>query len=170
MPQAEAGAAEQELRAGLRAQLADLRAFARFLVRDPHAADDLVQETVLRALRASTQFAPGSSLRAWLFTILRRAFYEQARRRRREAAALSEQASTRRGEAAEVSGADVADLQALLWRLPASQREALVLVAAQGLTHEEAAAICGVPVGTMRARLSRARAALARGQPEDPPV
>lgn len=143
--------------------LPELRAFARFLGRDRAAADDLVQDTVVRALAALPQFQPGTSLKAWLFTILRNLFYEQARRRRREAVALGAQLPG--GEAAhpgQTHHAEVQDLQRMLWRLPPSQREALVLVGAQELTHEEAAAICGVPVGTMKARVSRARCGLAR--------
>jgi RNA polymerase sigma-70 factor (ECF subfamily) len=143
--------------------LPELRAFARFLVRDKSEADDLVQEALVRALGALAQFQRGTSIRAWLFTILRNAFYEQARRRRTERAVL-EQAGV-----AELSSAPhqenetaLADLQRLIWTLPPLLREALVLVGAQGLAHEEAAAICNVPVGTMKARVSRARAKIAR--------
>ncbi len=151
--------------AGLRRQLAtllpDLRAFARFLARDRVVADDLVQDAVVRALGALKQFQPGTNFKAWLFTILRNAFYEQARRQKREQRALA--AGVRDDEgAAPVQDArgDITDLQNLLFRLPPLLREALILVGAQELTHEEAAAICGVPVGTMKARLSRARTAL----------
>ena len=145
--------ADADTRHQIVALLPDLRAFARFLVRDRAAADDMVQDSVVRALGAISQFQPGTNLKAWLFTILRNQFYEQARRRRREATALQA-----RFEEAE---ADINDLQQLIWRLPPSQREALLLVGAQEMSHEEAAAICGVPVGTMKARLSRARSGLA---------
>ena len=149
--------------------LPDLRAFARFLIRDRPAADDLVQDTILRALAALPQYQHGTNLKAWLFTILRNLFYEQSRRRRREAMALDG-----RFQAEESAGPgqghhlEVADLQRMLWRLPPLHREALVLVGAQELTHEEAAAVCGVPVGTMRARVSRARTQLARMQTDEP--
>ena len=143
--------------------LPDLRAFARFLVRDRVTADDLVQDTVVRALSALHQYQPDTSLKAWMFTILRNLFYEQSRRRRREVAVMSLQSQQ---DSAAAPGqdhhVDIADLQRLLWRLPPLQREALVLVGAQELTHEEAAAICGVPVGTIKARVSRARTGLAR--------
>jgi RNA polymerase sigma factor (sigma-70 family) len=151
------------LRNDLMRLLPDLRAFARFLVRDRHAADDLVQDTVVRALSALGQFQAGTNLKAWTFTILRNVFYEQARRRRREAAALSRGAATdeivRPGQA---DRAEVRNLEQLLWRLSPVLREALVLVGAQEMTHEEAARICDVPVGTMKARVSRARAQLPR--------
>lgn len=143
--------------------LPDMRAFARFLARDRVAADDLVQDTVVRALAALDQFAPGTNLKAWLFTIQRNAFYEQIRRRRREDALLhARPVETDANPPEQVARSDVSDLQRMIWTLPPLLREALILVAAQELSHEEAASICGVPVGTMKARLSRARAALTR--------
>ena len=143
--------------------LPDLRAFARFLIRDRAAADDLVQDTVVRALSALPQFQPGTNLKAWLFTILRNLFYEQTRRRRREAAALSAHLITEDAVRADQDDAShVRDLDRMLWALPPLLREALVLVGAQELSYEEAAVICGVPIGTMKARVSRARVQLAQ--------
>jgi len=142
--------------------LPDLRGFARFLVRDRVAADDLVQDTVVQALGALGQFQPGTNLKAWLFTILRNQFFAQARRRKREAELLQAHFQP---EEISLSGddlADIGDLQRMLWTLSPLLREALVLVGAQELSYDEAAAICAVPVGTMKARVSRARAALAR--------
>lgn len=153
---------EADLRRQIAAMLPDLRAFARFLVRDRVAADDVVQDTVVRALAALAQFEAGTNLKAWLFTILRNQFYEQSRRRQREAAALLVRFEA--DEAAnpeQVARSDISDLQHLIWRLPPLLREALILVGAQELSHEEAAAICRVPVGTMKARVSRARSGLA---------
>ncbi len=156
-------AAEAGAREALLALLPDLRAFARFLARDRTVADDLVQDTIVRALRALPQFQPGSNMKAWLFTILRNLFYEQARRRRREAAALDAQfPQEEAGGPSPGDKTDIQDLQRMLWTLPPLLREALVLVGAQGLTYEEAAQIGGVPVGTMKARVSRARTQLAR--------
>ncbi len=143
--------------------LPDLRAFARFLVRDRVAADDLVQDTVVRALGALVQFQPGTNLKAWLFTILRNLFFEQSRRRRREAAALSQHLPVEEAVRPDQGDAvEVRDLEYVLWKLSPVLREALVLVGAQELTHEEAAQICSVPVGTMKARVSRARTELSR--------
>ena len=153
----------RQLRAELLALLPDLRAFARFLVRDRVAADDLVQDTVVRALGALGQFQPGTNLKAWLFTILRNLFFEQARRRKREAAALVAHLPVEEAVRPDQSdAAEVRDLELVLWRLSPVLREALVLVGAQELTHEEAAHICGVPIGTMKARVSRARTELSR--------
>ena len=158
----DAGIAETGLRRQIAGLLPELRAFARFLARDRAVADDLVQDAVLRALAAIHQFHPGTSLKAWLFTILRNAFYEQARRRKRETAAIeaSFDGSELAGPAQDTH-ANIKDLQHLIWTLPPLLREALILVGAQELSHDEAAAVCNVPVGTMKARLSRARVALA---------
>ena len=154
---------QPDLRGELTTLLPDLRGFARFLVRDRAEADDLVQEAVVRALGALAQFQAGSSMRAWTFTILRNTYYEQARRRRTETRALQAQAPAEGGLApAQDSQAALTELRGFLWALPPLLREALVLVGAQGLAYEEAAAICNVPIGTMKARVSRARTQLAR--------
>lgn len=152
-------------RRALAALLPDLRAFARFLARDRALADDLVQDALVRALGALHQYQPGTSLKAWTFTILRNAYYEQGRRRWRElpldAAAGNEGAAT---QAAPDDGsrAELHDLERLIWQLSPLLREALTLVGAQELSYDEAAVICRVPVGTMKARVSRARTALSR--------
>lgn len=154
--------AEVDVRRQIAALLPDLRAFARFLVRDRVAADDIVQDSLVRALAAIDQFQPGTNLKAWLFTILRNQFYEQGRRRKREAYALQARFTENEGtEPQQVARAELTDLVQFIWRLPPLLREALILVGAQELSHEEAAAICNVPVGTMKARLSRARRRLA---------
>ena len=142
--------------------LPDLRAFARFLVRDRVAADDIVQDSIVRALAAIDQFQPGTNLKAWLFTILRNQFYEQGRRRKREINALQSQFDAALAvNPAQHARAEITDLQQLIWRLSPLLREALILVGVQEMSHDEAAAICNVPVGTMKARLSRARSGLA---------
>ncbi|MDQ1080863.1 sigma-70 family RNA polymerase sigma factor [Pseudoroseomonas cervicalis] len=151
------------IRAALPGLLPELRAFARFLARDTALADDLVQEAILRALRAESQWLPGTSLRAWVFHILRNVFLEQMRRRGTEKRALERMPPREAMPAAQEAQADVNDLSRALERLPMAQREALILVGAHGLSHDEAAAIVGVPVGTVKARVSRARDALARG-------
>ncbi len=145
--------------------LPDLRGFARFLTRDAVAADDLVQDTIVRALASQDQFQQGTVLKAWLFTIQRNAFYEQTRRRSREQEIMLDieldmQPSTA-APSRQTARAAVQDLGELLWKLPDLVREALLLVGGQGLSYEAAAPICDVPTGTMRARVSRARARLA---------
>jgi RNA polymerase sigma-70 factor (ECF subfamily) len=153
-----------DVRHDIASLLPELRAYARFLVRDRSKSDDLVQDTVVRALASMAQFQPGTSLKSWMFTILRNAFYEQTRRRRREDAAMALHAQTA-GEGVQAHHGEITDLSQLLWSLPPLLREALVLVGAQEMTHEEAASICGVPVGTMRARVSRARQQLSKLAP-----
>jgi len=162
---------DADLRREITILLPDLRGFARFLVRDRTMADDVVQDTLVRALAALHQFEPGTNLKAWLFTILRNQFYEQSRRRKRETAAMDARFAGEEGAGApQLARAELHELQTLIWRLPPRLREALILVGAQELTHDEAAAICRVPVGTMKARLSRARAALARLAEQDAAV
>jgi len=156
------GPEDAELRKELIALLPELRAFARFLVRQRAEADDLVQEAVTRAVAALAQFQRGTNLSAWLFTILRNVHYEQLRRRRTERRALEEGLLPETGgQPAQYGAAEISDLERLLWKMPPLLREALVLVGARGLGYEQAAAVCGVPVGTMKARVSRARAQLA---------
>jgi RNA polymerase sigma-70 factor (ECF subfamily) len=157
--------ASVSIRAALPALLPDLRAFARFLARDTALADDLVQEAVLRALRAEQQWIPGTSLRAWVFHILRNVFLEQLRRRGTEKRALERMPAPDEASVPQDAHGEVTDLGRALQTLPLPQREALILVGAHGLSHEEAAVICDVPVGTVKARVSRARATLARNFP-----
>lgn len=153
---------DNELRAQIAGLLPDLRGFARFLVRERAAADDLVQDAVVRALAALDQFQTGTNLKAWLFTIVRNAFYEGARKRRREKNLIEQHGPVDEASRPAVEARQaLQDLQGLLFQLPPLLREALILVGAQELTYDEAAAVCGVPVGTVKARVSRGRAALA---------
>ena len=153
--------AEGDLRRQIGGLLPELRAFARFLARDRTLADDVVQDAVVRALAALHQFQPGTNLKAWLFAITRNVFYEQIRRAKREAAVAAESVADDEASApCQEHHAAITDLQQMIWTLPPLLREALILVGAQELSHEEAAQVCGVPVGTMKARLSRARVAL----------
>ena len=157
----EAGAVRVEsVRDGLSRLLPDLRAFGRFLARDSAAADDLVQECLVRALRAEAQWQPGTSLRAWSFSILRNVFFETRRRRAAERRVLD---AVDRGDAVSARQDHRMELSRLgdaLAHLPAEQREALVLVGALGFSQEEAAEVAGVALGTLKARVSRARKAL----------
>lgn len=156
------GPGDDAVRKELIALLPELRAFARFLLRQRAEADDLVQEAVTRAVAALAQFQPGTNLRSWLFTILRNTHYEQLRRRRTERRALEQNPPPPSGgQPTQYGQAELADLERLLWQMPPLLREALVLVGARGLGYDEAAAVCGVPVGTIKARVSRARAQLA---------
>lgn len=154
------GPDDKSLRRSLPQFLPALRSYARALCRERSAADDLVQETVVRALAAEQQWDPDSNLRAWLFTIQRNAWLAGLRRtgvEKRYMDSVSSEPSVDQPD----HGA-VRDLNVALQALPAVQREALTLVGGQGMSLAEAAAVCGVPVGTIKARMSRGRAALRR--------
>jgi len=138
-----------------------LRAFARLLVRDRALTDDLVQDTLLRAMEREQDWQAGTNLRAWLFRILRNRFVDETRRRRVERR-IAESVAAPAAEAPRQADADaLRDLDRALAALPPAQREALILVAALDMSVAEAAEIAGVAEGTIKARVSRARAALA---------
>ncbi len=143
------------------AEIKNLRAFAISLSGSVSLADDLVQETLLRAWSKSDKFQPGTSLRAWLFTILRNIYYSNYRKRAREVQD-SDGAYARRLTVSgdQESHLDLEDFRKALTKLPAEQREVLTLVGASGLSYEEAAVICDVEIGTIKSRLSRARSKL----------
>lgn len=138
-----------------------LRLLARGFLRHSDGADDLVQETLLRALAHIGSYQPGTNMRAWLFTIMRNAYLSRARRSTREIAAGGDCA------AAEPVCQPVHDLRIgcaelleAVRRLPMPYREALILVFLMEESYDEAARICGCPVGTIKSRISRARAML----------
>ena len=138
-----------------------LRAFARSLTGNPEAADDLAQETLVKAWQSRSSFIPGTNLKAWLFTILRNQFYSDRRRARRQAPWDQEAAERIPGGADEqVFSAELSDTVRALRRLSDEQREALILVGAGGFSYEDAAAICKCAVGTVKSRVARARKTL----------
>ena len=160
----QAGASEaQRFGSALAEEIPRLRRFARLLVKRPEAVEDLVQETLMRAMAAQGQFALGTNLRAWLFTILRHARAAEMRRDARSPFLCADTLPEAPVSGGQEERQAVRDLVAAFRRLPASQREALWLVVVEGLDYAEAAAIQGVPPGTLRSRLSRARDALRRG-------
>jgi RNA polymerase sigma-70 factor (ECF subfamily) len=135
-----------------------LRAFAVSLCGNQDRADDLVQETLARGLLNIESFTPGTNLLAWLFTILRNAYYSEFRKRRREVAdSDGVHTATLVTAAAQDDHMDLLDFQRALQKLPPDQREALILIGASGLSYEEAAQICNCAIGTIKSRLSRAR-------------
>lgn len=135
-----------------------LRAFARSLTRERASADDLVQDTLVKALTHIDKFEVGTNLRAWLFTIMRHEFYDSRRKHARERdhrAALPELPLGARPDQEWVTTAHT--VQAAVERLPPDQQQALVLTTVLGVSYEEATQICGCPIGTIRSRVSRAR-------------
>ncbi|BAQ47181.1 MULTISPECIES: sigma-70 family RNA polymerase sigma factor [Methylobacterium] len=140
-----------------------LRRYALSLAQHGADADDLVQHTLLKAWEHRRQFVPGTSLSAWLFTILRNGFFNGRRRHRLEVADPDGvHSATLTSDAVQEHRADLRDLQDALDRLEPSQREALLLVGVEGLTYEAAAVVIGCPPGTVKSRVSRARDRLAQ--------
>lgn len=151
-----------EFRKGLLDAIPNLRAFANSLTNDAARADDLVQETLTKAWAKQTSFAPGTNQKAWLFTILRNTYFSEFRKKRREVedvdGAMAETLST---GPAQQDVVDVSDMMEALKKLPDEQREALLLVAAEGFSYEDAAEIAECAVGTVKSRVNRARKRLA---------
>ena len=150
------------MRDALLAAVPSLRAFAISLCGQVDRADDLVQDTLLRALSNLHRFQPGTNLNAWLFTILRNLFHSEYRKRRREVEDPDGSYAGRlKVHPEQGSRLDFEDFRTALAKLPSDQREALLLVGAQGFSYEEAAAICECAVGTIKSRVNRARTRLA---------
>ena len=151
-----------DMREALLAAVPSLRAFGISLTGDVDRADDLVQDTLLRALSNIDRFERGTNLNAWLFTILRNLFHSEYRKRRREVEDPDgSYALSLRTQPEQTAHVDFKDFQQALAKLPVDQREALILVGAEGLSYEQAAEICGVAVGTIKSRVNRARNRLA---------
>ena len=153
-----------DIRSRLVAQIPRLRRYARALTRDVAAADDLVQDCLMRAVSKSHLWQEGTDLRAWLFTILHNQYVNQVRRAVREgmAVALSD---TEAKQALTIAPnqdkrLELRDLERALAELPEDQRATVLLVGMEGLNYEEAAAVFDVPIGTIRSRLSRGRETL----------
>jgi|HubBroStandDraft_6_1064221.scaffolds.fasta_scaffold78675_2 RNA polymerase sigma-70 factor, ECF subfamily len=153
---------EPSVRDVMLAAIPNLRAFAMSLSGNVDRADDLVQETVMRAMANINTFTPGTNMAAWLFTILRNLFRSQYRKRRREVEDPDgSYLASLKAPAEQFGRLEFKELIEALAKLPHVQREALLLVAASGFSYEEAAAICGIAVGTVKSRVSRARQQLA---------
>jgi RNA polymerase sigma-70 factor (ECF subfamily) len=157
------GNVQFDFHAELTGAIPHLRAFARSLSGDADRADDLVQDAILRALRAESQFTPGTNFRAWIFTILRNQYVNQLRRRKFVA-------EPKDGVDLDLlwvppsqdAKLEFQDFRRALMMLTPDQREILLMVGASGFSYEEAAEICGCAVGTVKSRLSRARRELSR--------
>ena len=147
---------------GLISSIPNLRAFAKSLCGNAATADDLVQDTLVKAWNGIASFQDGSNLRAWLFTILRNTYFSDLRKRSREVedvdGAMAEKVSVLPSQDSHMH---LLDFRHAFDELSDDQKEVLVLVGAEGFSYEEAAEICGCPVGTVKSRVNRARAALA---------
>jgi RNA polymerase sigma-70 factor (ECF subfamily) len=150
--------APQAFKAELIELLPSLRAFARSLAHNAAQADDLVQDTLVKALANVDRFEPGTNLRAWLFTILRNHYYSQLRKSKREIEDAEGRHAARIAVRPEQDGSvDLEDFKVAFAQLAPDHREVLTLVGASGCSYEEAASICGCAVGTIKSRVNRAR-------------
>ena len=152
---------ENSFKRELLATLPSLRAFAMSLTGRHDKADDLVQDTIMKAWAKQSGFELGTNMKAWLFTILRNEFYSQMRKRGREVqdtdGVFSDNLAV---HPSQYGSLDMQDFRKALEKLPDDQREAIVLVGASGFAYEEAAEICGCAVGTIKSRVNRARVRL----------
>ena len=155
-------ARDQEFRDQLVAIIPSLRSFARGLCGQRDLADDLAQDAMMRGWAARASFAPGSNFRAWMFVILRNRFYTTLRKDKFTSHWDPEAAERLLIEApAQQHTIHVEDVAKALQKLPAEQREVLLLIGANGLSYEEAAKVIGCALGTVKSRLARGREALA---------
>lgn len=148
----------RDFKRGLVEMLPHLRNFARSLTRNPAQADDLVQDTIVKALANVDRFDPDTNLRPWLFTILRNTFYSELRRRWREVEDGEGHYAARLNEAPRQDGKlDFDDFKKAFSQLQDEHREVLTLIGASGCSYDEAAEICGCAVGTIKSRVNRGR-------------
>ena len=161
-PPATEGSDADDFRAQLLAVIPALRGFARGLCGSRELADDMAQDAMMRAWAAQSSFTPGTNFRAWIFMILRNQFYTTIRRNSRMVSWDPEVAErVLVAQAAQQDGLNLQDVQSALQKLPAEQREVLILIGANGLSYEEAAEVMGCAIGTIKSRLARGRTALA---------
>lgn len=152
---------EQAFKSELLKTLPSLRAFAISLVRSSDKADDLVQDTIVKAWSKQDSFQMGTNIKAWLFTILRNEFYSQIRKGGREIQDIDNILSNNMAmHPPQYGSLDLKDFKKALDSLPDDQREAIILIGASGFSYEDAAKICNCAVGTIKSRVSRARAKL----------
>lgn len=153
-----------EIHRSIEAEIPRLRRYARALARDMATADDLVQDCLARALGKLHLWREGTDLRAWLFTILHNQYVNQVRRGVREGTAvgLSETDPLLTRAPHQGRSLELRDLERAIGKLPEEQRSVILLVGLEGMHYEEVAEVLGVPVGTVRSRLSRGRDALRR--------
>jgi len=152
---------DDDVRAQLAELLPRLRRFARVITRNVADADDLVQVAVEKALARAAQWRPGSRLDNWMFGIMKNAWIDEIRsRRRRERVHAPEEAGAAVGDASAAARDIALSVQAAMARLPEEQRMAIALVLVEGLSYKDAAESLGIPMGTLTSRLARGREAL----------
>jgi RNA polymerase sigma-70 factor (ECF subfamily) len=162
MSGAEAARIARDFKRDLLAAIPSLRAFAYSLSGRADQADDLVQDTMLKAWAKQESYQDGTNIKAWLFTILRNEFYSKMRKRGREVQDTNGFfTDSLASHPAQYGKLDLQDFKIALDQLPEDQKEAIILIGASGFSYEEAAAISGAAIGTIKSRVSRARVRLA---------
>jgi RNA polymerase sigma-70 factor, ECF subfamily len=156
----------------LEAEIPRLRRYARALVRDVDRADDLVQDTLIRALSKQHLWEPGTNLRAWLFTLMHNQHVNNVRRPAREAVQLDteEMAGALIATTDPTASCQLRELENALARLRPEEREVILLVGLEGMRYDDTARILGIPIGTVRSRLFRGRETLRKLLDMDPPA
>jgi len=155
------GATKEQVSVTLIEILPDMRAFARSLTKERILADDLVQDATVRALTSAHLYTPGTNFKAWIFTIIRNCFYNDIRLRQR-LTSLPDGLPDIGERGGQEIPLELCDFRRAFWQLCFEHREVLMLIGPSGLSYEEAAAVCGCAVGTVKSRVSRARAELHR--------
>jgi RNA polymerase sigma-70 factor (ECF subfamily) len=156
-----------DIRQVIAAEIPRLRRYARALLRDKDRADDLVQDTLLRALEKNHLYQRGTNLRAWLFTMMHNQYVNYARRSARRGQKILVEQVPLASPAPQFASLELRDMESAIARLPAEQRETLLLIGLEGMKYEEVAQICDVPIGTVRSRLSRARGAASKDRSQN---
>jgi RNA polymerase sigma-70 factor (ECF subfamily) len=147
----------------IEAEIPRLRRYARVLLRRrPDAADDLVQDTIVRGIEKMHLYEAGTNLRAWLFTVMHNQYVNSIRRATRQGHQMDVEKVHLAAPASQTSSLELRDLERAIDRLPDEQRITLLLIGLEGMKYDEVAQICNVPIGTVRSRLSRARDELRR--------
>jgi len=153
---------EPPVRIAMLTAMPKLLAFAISLCRNRDQAEDLVQDTLLRACANIKSFTPGTDMLAWLCTILKNHFLSQCRKNRRSFEPLDAHADSVASKPTQIAHAEYRELWAALAKLEPRQREVLIMVGASGLSYDEVARICGCPTGTIKSRVNRARTELSQ--------
>jgi RNA polymerase sigma-70 factor, ECF subfamily len=156
-----AAAAQIDIKKRIADELPRLRRYARALLKNPDRADDLVQDTIVRALAKSHLWQPDTDLRAWLFTLMHNQYVNFVRKSVREGSHCSIEAAYDLGKpASQTDNLMLRDFKRALDALPVEQRSVVLLIGLEGMKYEDVADVLQVPVGTVRSRLSRAREAM----------
>jgi RNA polymerase sigma-70 factor (ECF subfamily) len=159
---------EQAVSDQLLRHVGGLRRYAFALTGGQQEAEDLVQDTLLRAIAAAGSFRRGGNLRAWLFSIMHNAFISGVRRRAPQLAELDDEIAAPAGAQAQLIRLELRDALSALARLPEPQRAALSLIALEDFSYEEAARVLDIPLGTLMSRLARGREALRQMTRDEP--